>query len=79
MSLFDSLISGMAAIPSKAAGRLGGYAVLYYLITTFMAVLLGILLVSTIKPGNRRAVSDDIKVQRDKLVQPEDAILDLIR
>ena len=76
--LFDSLISGMASIPSKAAGKLGGYAVLYYLITTFMAVLLGILLVSTIKPGNK-GVDRAIKVNKNKLVEPVDAILDLIR
>ena len=35
----SSLISGMAAIPSKASGRMGGFAVLYYMITTGTTIL----------------------------------------
>lgn len=76
--IVSSLISGMAAIPGKAAGRLGGLAVLYYMATTFLAVLLGILLVSTIQPGNR-AVDRSISEEKDRLVEPVDALLDLIR
>ena len=76
--IVSSLISGMASIPGKAAGRLGGLAVLYYMLTTFMAVLLGILMVSTIQPGNR-GIDKAIKEDKDKLVEPVDALLDLVR
>ena len=72
-----SLIAGMAAIPSKAAGKLGGFTILYYLITTVMAVLLGMLLVATIKPGNHYEQRDVNRKQRP--VHPADSGLDLIR
>ena len=76
--IFSSLVAGMASLPTKAAGKLGGYTVAYYLITTFMAVLLGILLVATIKPGEKEI--DDYEYQdKKKLVEPVDAMLDLIR
>lgn len=75
--IVTSLISGMAAIPGKASGRMGGFAVLYYLITTFMAVLLGILLVATIKPGEKGKKTAD--GNEDAVVQPVDSLLDLIR
>lgn len=77
--IFSSLVAGMASLPTKAAGKLGGYTVLYYLITTFMAVLLGILLVATIKPGEKRLDEEVIREDKKKLVKPVDAILDLIR
>ena len=69
---------GMANLPSQAAGRVGGRAVLYYMLTTILAVLLGILLVTTIKPGSRD--NDEIKrANRDTILKPADAILDLVR
>lgn len=76
--IVTSLISGMASIPGQGAGRLGGLTVLYYMTTTFSAVLLGILLVCTIKPGER-GFDDTVRVPKDKLVEPVDALLDLIR
>lgn len=75
--IVTSLMSGMAALPGKASGKMGGYAVLYYLITTFMAVLLGILLVSTIRPGDKGDKEED--GDADRLVHPVDSLLDLIR
>ena len=68
----------MASLPSKAAGKLGLKTVCYYLATTFSAVLLGILLVSTIKPGSKNNKITD-PADRDRLVHPIDALLDLIR
>ena len=75
--VFFSLVSGMASIPSTTAGALGGYAILYYMITTFMAVLLGILLVATIQPGFK--VEQQTEQVMGTIVQPVDALLDLIR
>ena len=39
--VISSLIAGMAALPAKAAGKLGGLTVAYYMITTLLAVILG--------------------------------------
>ncbi|WP_339917913.1 dicarboxylate/amino acid:cation symporter [Yeosuana marina] len=47
-----SIISGVANIGDPASlGRMGGKTLLVYLITTVMAISLGLLLVNTIKPG----------------------------
>ncbi len=49
----SSVIVGVGAIgdPSKL-GRIGGFAVLYYFSTMLIAVILGLMLVTTIKPGD---------------------------
>jgi Na+/H+-dicarboxylate symporter len=47
-----SIISGVANIGDpKSLGRMGGKTLLIYLLTTVMAISLGLLLVNTIKPG----------------------------
>jgi Na+/H+-dicarboxylate symporter len=47
-----SIISGVANIGDPASlGRMGGKTLLIYLITTVMAISLGLVLVNTIKPG----------------------------
>ena len=75
--IVTSLISSMAAMPGNAAGRMGGVAVAYYLSTTIVAVIIGAVLVTTIRPGEREDLdnSDDEK----RLIEPVDSLLDLIR
>jgi len=47
-----SIISGVANIGDPASlGRMGGKTLLIYLLTTVLAISLGLLLVNTIKPG----------------------------
>jgi Na+/H+-dicarboxylate symporter len=77
--IVSSLISGMASLPTTAAGRIGGFAVVYYMITTLMAVILGIILVASIQPGNKGFDSDSVAEQKGQLTEPVDALLDLIR
>ena len=48
-----SLIAGLGSLEAKVAGSLGWKTVLYYFSTTVMAIILGIILVVTIKPGGR--------------------------
>ena len=73
----SSLISGLAGLDSKSSGKMGLYAIAYYLTTTLMAVLLGILLVSTIKPGSRTDVDDTGELSETANVA--DSFLDLVR
>lgn len=50
--VFSSMIVGITGIGDvRKLGKLGGTTFLYYMITTFIAVLIGILLVTTIQPG----------------------------
>ena len=72
----SSLISGLAGLDARASGKLGLYAIIYYLTTTLLAVLLGILLVSTIKPGARTSVEGSGTADAGNVA---DSFLDLIR
>uniref|UniRef100_A0A3Q0RLC0 Amino acid transporter n=1 Tax=Amphilophus citrinellus TaxID=61819 RepID=A0A3Q0RLC0_AMPCI len=47
----SSLMSGLAALDAKCSSRLGLITVSYYLWTTFVAVIVGIIMVSIIHPG----------------------------
>lgn len=50
--IFFSIIAGSASLnKTGAAGRVGGFTVLYYLLTTCIAILIGILLAVIFKPG----------------------------
>ena len=75
--IVSSLVSGLASLNSKASGRLGGLAVAYYMTTTFVAVVIGIILVLSIRPGSRTSVGDDRGETRT--VGVADSFLDLIR
>uniref|UniRef100_A0A3Q3G7I8 Amino acid transporter n=1 Tax=Labrus bergylta TaxID=56723 RepID=A0A3Q3G7I8_9LABR len=76
--LISSLITGMAALDSKASGKMGMRAVIYYMTTTFIAVFIGILVVLVIHPG-KGSKEEFGKQQTIEQVSPADAFLDLIR
>nr|XP_039267867.1 excitatory amino acid transporter 3-like [Styela clava] len=73
-----SLITGVATLEGRASGKLGLRTIIYYMGTTLLAVILGIVLVVSINPGRygRNSVSSG---SNDLQVEPVDAILDLIR
>lgn len=76
--LVSSLITGMAALDSRASGKMGIRAVVYYTSTTVIAVFIGIVMVLIIHPGkgSRDEFTNQQKVEQ---VSPADAFLDLIR
>uniref|UniRef100_M3ZPR4 Amino acid transporter n=1 Tax=Xiphophorus maculatus TaxID=8083 RepID=M3ZPR4_XIPMA len=47
-----SLVSGAASIDPKALGKLGGWAMLFFLVTTLIASSIGVVMAFIIKPGN---------------------------
>lgn len=69
---------GMAALDSRASGKMGMRAVVYYMTTTFIAVFIGIIMVLIIHPGkgSREEFTKQHKIEQ---VSPADAFLDLIR
>ncbi|XP_035235631.1 solute carrier family 1 member 3a isoform X1 [Anguilla anguilla] len=76
--LVSSLITGMAALDSRASGKMGMRAVVYYMTTTVIAVFIGIIMVLIIHPG--KGSKDEFKQQQKiEQVSPADAFLDLIR
>ncbi|KAI1714773.1 sodium:dicarboxylate symporter family domain-containing protein [Ditylenchus destructor] len=50
--IISSVISALAQIRAPEAGRIGGLTVLYYMTTTFLSTFTGIILVSSIHPGD---------------------------
>ncbi|KFP61813.1 Excitatory amino acid transporter 3, partial [Cariama cristata] len=73
------LFAGVAALDSSVSGKIGLRAVIYYFCTTVIAVILGIVLVVTIKPGVPQTASEIDRVGSTPEVSTVDAMLDLIR
>ncbi|TRY88748.1 hypothetical protein DNTS_029677 [Danionella cerebrum] len=76
--LVSSLITGMAALDSRASGKMGVRAVVYYTTTTIIAVFIGIVMVLIIHPG-KGSKDEFTKQEKIEQVSPADAFLDLIR
>ncbi|XP_069794574.1 excitatory amino acid transporter 5-like isoform X2 [Narcine bancroftii] len=74
----SSLMSGLAALDAKASSRLGLITIAYYLWTTFMAVVTGIIMVSIIHPGGA-AQKENTDDSAKPIMSSADALLDLIR
>ncbi|KAL9964480.1 hypothetical protein ACROYT_G028126 [Oculina patagonica] len=75
-----SLVTALATLDSKATGRIGRRTVLYYLGTMLIAVLIGIILVVAIRPGERSRPDNQGDVK--SLARPYrnlDSFLDLLR
>ncbi|XP_014346647.1 solute carrier family 1 member 3a isoform X4 [Latimeria chalumnae] len=76
--IVSSLVTGMAALDSKASGKMGIRAVVYYTTTTVIAVLIGIIIVMIIHPG--KGTKEDMHREgKIEQVSAADAFLDLIR
>jgi len=78
LSCLTSLMSGLAALDAKCSSRLGLITVSYYLWTTFVAVVVGIVMVSIIHPGGA-AQKEDSEGSSKPIMSSADALLDLIR
>lgn len=76
--IYDISLSGMAALDSRASGKMGMRAVVYYTTTTVIAVFIGIVMVLIIHPG-KGSKDEFTKQQQIEQVSPADAFLDLIR
>lgn len=77
--ILSSLVTAMATLDKKASGKLGLGAMIYYMTTTLSAVILGIILVLAIHPGDPRDLSTIPRSGASKNTKPLDALLDLIR
>ncbi|KAJ8408413.1 hypothetical protein AAFF_G00258270 [Aldrovandia affinis] len=74
----SSLMSGLSSMDSKACGRMGLLTVTYYLWTTFIAVVVGIVLVLIIHPGTGTEMEGH-RLGGGPVLTSADALLDLIR
>ena len=78
-----SLISGIAGLGAKNAGKIGFRALCYYFSTTIIAVLIGICLVTLIKPGVGKEANTNnalkVPIDTNRIINTHDTLLDLIR
>ncbi|XP_030582808.1 excitatory amino acid transporter 4 [Archocentrus centrarchus] len=77
--IVSSLITGISSLDSKASGKMGMRAVVYYMVTTLIAVFIGIVIVIVIQPGKGSRDSPVATGGNIEPVQATDAFLDLIR
>ncbi|PAA70161.1 hypothetical protein BOX15_Mlig005305g2 [Macrostomum lignano] len=79
--IVSSLISGLSSLDAKSSGKMGSCALLYYFSTTIAAVILGIILVVIIHPGDpeikRKGTGEKITARR--MPSTLDSFLDLFR
>ncbi|XP_077452141.1 excitatory amino acid transporter 2-like isoform X2 [Stigmatopora argus] len=77
--IISSLITGLAGLDAKSSGRLGTRAMVYYMTTTVIAAILGVILVLVIHPGNPKLKENLGEGQKNDDVSSLDAFFDLIR
>ncbi|XP_068606255.1 solute carrier family 1 member 9 [Brachionichthys hirsutus] len=80
--IISSLITGLAGLDARSSGRMGSRAMVYYISTTVIAAILGVILVLGIHPGNpklRGQTTSSTAPTKNQEVSSLDAFLDLIR
>ncbi|KAG7315209.1 hypothetical protein KOW79_021297 [Hemibagrus wyckioides] len=77
--IISSLITGLAGLDAKSSSRLGTRAMVYYMSTTIIAAVLGVLLVLAIHPGHPKLRSNLGEGKKNDDVSTLDAFFDLIR
>ena len=76
--IVPALIASIGSLSTKVAGKVGMRAVAYYLTTTVIAVVLGITLVMTIKPGDGKEGDQGDAGEKRNVTTP-DTMMDLLR
>ncbi|KAJ0174271.1 hypothetical protein K1T71_010417 [Dendrolimus kikuchii] len=79
--LVSSIVSAIGSLDLSLSGKVGLRAIIYYMTTTVCAVMLGIALVTTIKPGHSSALYEQPTATEvvTKDILTSDTLLDLIR
>ncbi|XP_069565179.1 solute carrier family 1 member 9 [Brachyistius frenatus] len=78
--IISSLITGLAGLDARSSGRMGSRAMVYYMSTTVIAAILGVILVLGIHPGNPKLRGGTTNsAPKNQEVSSLDAFLDLLR
>ena len=73
-------LSGLAGLDARSSGRMGSRAMVYYMSTTVIAAILGVILVLGIHPGNPKLRgAPKASAPKNQEVNSLDAFLDLLR
>lgn len=77
-----SLVSGAASIDPKALGKLGGWAMLFFLLTTLVSSAVGVIMALIIQPGSSEGAKQKMPGINESIPKSKDVVdsfLDLIR
>lgn len=78
--IISSLVGAVGSLDISLSKRIGIRAILYYMTTTLMAVVLGIFLVSVIQPGGKGIDTMEVEqITHARPITTPDTFLDLIR
>ncbi|CAO1388939.1 unnamed protein product [Diamesa tonsa] len=77
--IISSLISAVGSLDISLSKKIGTRAIFYYMMTTVMAVVLGIVLVTIIRPGGDGLGKDQVVKRQTRNITTTDTLLDLIR
>ncbi|XP_055688090.1 excitatory amino acid transporter 3 [Lutzomyia longipalpis] len=77
--LVSSITSAIGALDLSMSGKIATRAIVYYFITTICAVILGIILVCSIRPGSGGLAKEVEKGAVTRHVLTADTLLDLVR
>jgi Na+/H+-dicarboxylate symporter len=78
--VYFSLISSIASLSPKGGYKIALQALLYYFSTTFIAVSIGICLVTILKPGiKNHEINRFLLIENDAKITTTDTFLDVIR
>ncbi|XP_020282833.1 excitatory amino acid transporter 1 isoform X1 [Pseudomyrmex gracilis] len=75
--IISSLVSAIGSLDLSLSGKIGVRAICYYMTTTISAVILGIILVISIKPGVGSSATESKKPAQN--VSTIDTLMDLVR
>lgn len=77
-----SLVAGSASLDPKALGKLGGWAMLFFLVTTLISSSIGVVMAFIVSPGSGSGSKPTVAGMDDNVPEPKeviDSFLDLIR
>lgn len=79
--IISSLVSAVGSLDISLSKKIGTRAIAYYLLTTVMAVILGIILVVSIRPGGDglQDKENETTKRQTRAVTTPDTLLDLVR
>lgn len=77
--IISSLVSAVGSLDISLSRKIGTRAITYYMLTTVMAVILGIVLVTVIRPGDDGKNDKVAEKTSLRQISTADTMLDLIR
>jgi Na+/H+-dicarboxylate symporter len=77
--IVSSIISSLAQLDAQSTGKMGARALVYYLATTLIAAIVGIILVLSIRPGSRGKQVQFNPNSKSTEGRTIDTVLDLFR